>query len=71
MNTPGKNCDECASPFLGETSRMESLCPECAHWLYGTPNCEHQIVAGTCARCGWNGSVSDYVKSLKDPTHKS
>ena len=70
MPNTDKTCDECASPFIGAASRFDGLCPECAHWLYGMPNCEHQIVAGRCVRCGWNGAESDYVKALKNPAHR-
>lgn len=58
-------CDECGSPFHGGMSEMASLCPECAHWLYGKPNCAHTFADGRCTRCGWNGAVSAYVESLK------
>lgn len=70
MMDPDKTCDECGSPFISTASNMAALCPECAHWLYGSSNCDHQIVAGRCVRCGWNGAVSDYVKALKNPAHK-
>lgn len=59
------NCDECGSPFFVSASHMTSLCPECAHYLYGTPPCDHRMVAGRCTTCGWNGSVSAFVASIK------
>ncbi len=45
---------------------MASLCPECAHRLYGYPACNHEMAAldsggARCARCGWNGSTSEYL----------
>ncbi len=46
---------------------MESLCPECAHLLYGYERCEHDFVEGRCTRCHWDGSVSDFGKSLRRP----
>jgi hypothetical protein len=45
---------------------MEALCPECAHRLYGYPECGHEMAGGRCAKCGWDGSVSDYVKGLSE-----
>ena len=44
---------------------MTALCAECAHWIYGYPRCDHDIVEGSCSRCGWDGSTSDYVEQLK------
>lgn len=61
-----KKCDECGSDFRGSASLMEGLCPECAHHLYGYPACAHRMVAGRCEKCGWDGSVSPYVASLKE-----
>ena len=47
---------------------MSALCPECAHWLYGYPPCEHVFEASDagkrCTRCGWDGSQSAYVRKL-------
>lgn len=56
-------CDECGSRFIASASRMAGLCAECAHRLYGYPACEHDFADGRCARCGWDGSVSDFLKS--------
>ncbi len=58
-------CDECRSSFRKGSSQMPRLCPECAHHLYGYPNCEHVFENGRCIRCGWNGNQSDYIKELK------
>ena len=63
-------CDECGSGFFASASLMAGLCPECAHVLYGTPPCDHQMVAGTCETCGWDGSVSPFVASLKQDSGK-
>lgn len=57
-------CDECGSTYFAGESRMAALCPECSHHLYGYPNCEHHMIAGRCAKCGWDGSVSEYVLHL-------
>ena len=59
-----KGCDECGSAYFSETSQMKDLCPECAHHLYGYAVCLHAFVDGRCARCGWDGSRSAYVRSL-------
>jgi hypothetical protein len=59
-------CDECCSTYLRCMSRMTALCPECAHRLYGFENCKHHFHSGRCKDCGWDGSVSEYVKRLKD-----
>ena len=58
-------CDECGSEFFTNASKMSNLCPECAHYLYGYPNCRHVFKNGRCIRCGWDGSESDYIKRLK------
>jgi predicted RNA-binding Zn-ribbon protein involved in translation (DUF1610 family) len=58
-------CTECQSEYNSESSAMQALCPDCAHWLYGHPNCPHQIEKGRCKLCYWNGNSSDYVKKLK------
>ncbi len=58
-------CAECGSPFRGGSSQMASLCPECAHWLYGYPNCQHDMADGPCRRCGWTGATTPYIEGLK------
>ena len=57
-------CDECGSKFIKAKSKMMSLCPECAHILYGYENCNHQFKDGKCELCHWDGSRSDYIKKL-------
>ena len=59
-------CEECGSSFLRSASKMTSLCPECAHILYGYPNCTHVFIKGKCKKCLWDGSRSPYVLSLMD-----
>ena len=39
-------CDECGSLFFKGSSQMMGLCPECAHILYGYPNCPHHFQNG-------------------------
>lgn len=55
-------CDECGSDYRPESSAMDQLCPECAHRLYGYPNCDHEFANGRCLKCWWDGAVSDYLK---------
>ena len=50
-------CDECGSLFFKGSSQMMGLCPECAHILYGYPNCDHHFQDGRCVNCYSN--VSD------------
>lgn len=61
--TDERRCDECGSGFNPAATRMAGLCAECAHRLYGYPACPHEMSAGRCMRCGWDGSVSDFLKS--------
>ena len=58
-------CTECCSNFKKGTSEMMDLCPECAHYLYKYENCAHDMEQGVCKKCLWDGSVSEYVKSIK------
>jgi hypothetical protein len=64
-------CDECRSPFTSDSSRMAALCPECSHWLYGYPNCTHEMVGGECRTCRWDGSVTPFVQCVKDEAEAS
>ena len=57
-------CDECGSEYLASKSTMVSLCPECAHVLYGYENCDHEFKDGKCTLCLWDGSRSDYINKL-------
>jgi len=61
-------CDECGSPSIRVQHSMSGLCRECAHWLYGKPKCDHEIVDGACRHCGWDGSSSRYIDSLQKST---
>lgn len=58
-------CDECGSNFAHSTSVMTSLCSQCAHALYKSPVCQHRFVEERCTLCLWDGSVSDYVRSIQ------
>lgn len=59
-------CNECGSKFFKKSSNMMGLCPECAYYLYGYPNCNHVFKNGRCIYCHWDGSESDYIKWLKN-----
>ncbi|WP_024469583.1 hypothetical protein [Treponema pedis] len=59
-----KICDECGSPFLVSSSKMDALCPNCAHILYGYPNCNHIFKDGKCIKCLYNKNASGYIKKL-------
>jgi DNA-directed RNA polymerase subunit RPC12/RpoP len=58
-------CDECGSPFWSAAATMSGLCPECSHYLYSKPNCAHSFRGGRCRRCGWDGSESHYIATIK------
>ncbi|WP_438025384.1 hypothetical protein [Sorangium sp. So ce233] len=55
-------CDECGSTYFTDSSQMAGLCAECAHHLYGYPECVHAFVERRCSRCGWDGSRSAYLR---------
>lgn len=59
---PEKTCDECGSGFIAARSAMAGLCAECAHRLYNYPACPHAFADGRCTLCGWDGSVSAFLK---------
>jgi predicted RNA-binding Zn-ribbon protein involved in translation (DUF1610 family) len=59
-------CNECNSNFKKGSSEMMALCPECSHYLYEYENCAHEMEQGVCKKCLWDGSVSEYVKSVKN-----
>jgi len=63
-------CDECKSEYYVHSSVMSGLCPECAHQLYGYPNCSHIFIDGRCTRCHWNGQTSTYMKRGKGGKEK-
>lgn len=48
-------CDECGSTFEQSVATMSTLCPECAHWLYLKPRCQHVFDGECCRKCYWNG----------------
>ncbi|TNE74545.1 alpha/beta hydrolase [bacterium] len=56
-------CDECGSTFKPAVSPMKNLCPNCAHYLYDYPNCNHDFENCVCTTCGWDGSTSAFVKN--------
>lgn len=58
-------CEECLSQYYKNASMMTELCPECSHILYNYINCEHSFQNGHCLYCYWDGSQSDYIKSIK------
>lgn len=57
-------CDECGSEYYASASQMDGLCPECAHILYGYEACHHVFEDGKCTLCLWDGSRSEYIRSL-------
>ena len=65
MTREKKTCDECESEYFKDSSEMMSLCPDCAHKIYGYPNCEHEFKKGNCIKCGWNGRTSEYLRNKK------
>ena len=58
-------CNECESEYLRSSSVMTSMCPECAHIIFGYPKCDHVFEGGRCIKCRWDGSESLYIKELK------
>lgn len=44
---------------------MAALCPECSYVLYGYERCDHNFINGRCVKCHWDGSISDYGRTLK------
>ena len=63
-------CDECCGDYFAGSSQMLQLCPECAHYLYGYPLCNHLFVDQRCTKCGWNGSRSKYILELIETDRK-
>lgn len=59
-------CAECGSSFFHDSSGYTSLCRECAHWIYGSPECVHEFQEQQCSKCGWDGSTSGFIQQLKD-----
>ena len=64
MNRAKSTCDECQLSYFKDSLKMSGLCPNCAHKLYGYPNCSHRFEKGMCIECGWNGQESDYIREL-------
>ncbi len=62
MNQDKVICIECESDYYKSRSQMTELCPDCAHKLYGYPNCKHEFEKGNCTKCGWNGKSSKFLK---------
>jgi hypothetical protein len=60
-----EECAECGSSFRAAVSAMAGLCPECAYWLYGYPNCPHDMADGRCRHCAWTGATTPYIEGLK------
>ena len=63
MKQEKKFCAECESEYFKTRSEMINLCPNCAHKLYGYPNCEHKFENRGCVKCGWNEQTSEYLKN--------
>ena len=61
-----KKCNECGSLIYISASKMKSLCPECAHYLYGYESCNHEMKDGHCIKCYWDGSTSNYIEFIKN-----
>jgi hypothetical protein len=59
-------CDECGSEYYRDTSKMTSLCTECAHILYGYEKCKHAFKDGRCINCYWDGSTSHFLNSIRE-----
>ena len=71
MNRATVKCDECGSTFFTGTSKMASMCPECSHVIYDHEPCLHEFENDRCKKCNWDGSDSEYIKNLKNKSHKS
>lgn len=64
MERETKICNECGISYFIDSSKMESMCPECANIIYGYEPCEHLFETIRCTKCNWDGSASEYIKSL-------
>ena len=49
---------ECKSSYFVQSSKMNDLCPECSHYIYGYKKCEHKFNNDRCIYCHWDGSKS-------------
>ena len=65
MEKESRKCAECESDYYADSSQMMELCPECSHYLYGYPNCAHQMNNGRCVRCFWDGSSTAFIDGIK------
>lgn len=63
MNRERNVCTECESEYFKDSSKMTGLCPDCAHKIYGYPNCKHEFKKGKCSKCGWNSQTSEFLKN--------
>lgn len=66
MNREVRICAECKSEYYSDTSEMMKLCPDCSHYLYGYPNCDHVFKNGRCTKCYWNGESTKFIIELKN-----
>ena len=57
-------CNECGSLFFKGSSQMMALCPECAHILYGYPNCPHHFQNGRCGESSWRSIAKSMPYSM-------
>lgn len=62
---PYTKIKECKSEYFAKQSKMENLCPECSHVLFGYPNCTHIFENTRYIKCYWNGKTSEFLKSIK------
>lgn len=67
MDKEINRCEECGSEYYAASSLMKSLCPECAHALYGYPNCSHVFDNGRCILCYWDGSRTKFTEQVEKP----
>ena len=65
MNREINTCDECKSEYFTDTSKMNMLCPDCSHNLYGHPRCYHKFENQRCVKCYWNGKTSVFILEMK------
>lgn len=71
MEKEVKICDECESSYYANSSLMESLCPNCSHFLYDYDNCAHQFEDNRCILCFWDGSITEFIRSKMNSNNGS